>query len=74
MAAQKQQQVAAVTQPPRRGPKRACIYIAGARPKFGFPIMWPRSSCMQDGIEGKRNEGACGCVGVAGPEWAGTKK
>lgn len=61
MAVQKQQQqVAAVTQTthPGAAPRERAYTSQDARPKFGFPIMWPRSSCMQDGIEGKRKEGA----------------
>jgi hypothetical protein len=31
-------------------PKSACMYLAG-HSRVGFPIMWPRLSRMQDGIE-----------------------
>lgn len=52
-------QDAAVTPPPP-GAAQKYVHVHGRTSRSGFPIMWPRSSRMQDGIE-KRKRG--GCVG-----------
>lgn len=74
---QQQQQVAAAVTPPptqARAPRaRACT--SQDRPKFGFPIMWPRSSLHARCDRREKGKGGEGGVWeFAGPGWVGNKK